>query len=103
MIVHNFDKMTIEDFMTTDRMYTVKDVKAEVFLQPFFTSNLATATRMISDCLADTNHPFSKHPEDYALYQIGEWDVHTGCVVSNDTPQHLINIADLRTPPEPTG
>lgn len=57
---------------------SVFDVKAGAFIQPFFLQNRAMAHRAFRDCALDETHMFCKHPNDYALYEVGEFDDATG-------------------------
>ena len=39
---------------------------------------------MFSDALADKEHLFSKHPEDYTLFEIGDFDDQKGRFIMHD-------------------
>jgi hypothetical protein len=56
------------------KVFTVFDEKSEAYLQPFFLDTLGQATRAITDCVNDNNHQFGRHPSDYTLFQLGEFD-----------------------------
>lgn len=60
------------------KIFSVYDSKAEAYLQPFFTNTDGAAIRMFSDVVNDPDHGFSKHPGDYTLFSLGEWDEVTG-------------------------
>lgn len=64
------------------RVYAVYDMKMKLFLAPFVTRNSAVATRMFADSVNGENNVVAKHPEDFALYQIGEFDEESGLLVS---------------------
>ncbi len=55
-------------------MFTVYDLKAAAYITPFFLPTVAQAKRAFNDCVADTNHQFGLHPEDYDLYSLGTYD-----------------------------
>jgi len=59
------------------QVFSIFDKKAESFITPFFLVNEQMAIRTFTDCVQDENHMFGKHPEDYILYQLGEWDTNT--------------------------
>lgn len=63
--------------------YSVRDEKAEAFLQPFFMHNDAVAQRAYLSSIRDTEHEFSKHPEDYTLYRLAEYDDQNGTFKDN--------------------
>lgn len=56
------------------RCYSVFDAKAEAFITPWFMPTDGQAIRTFSDCVRDERHEFGKHPEDYALFRVGEFD-----------------------------
>ncbi len=57
-------------------IFTIYDEKAQVFLPPFFVPTLGIATRAFSDCINSEDHQFAKHPQDYTLFQLGEFFDH---------------------------
>ena len=59
-------------------IFAVRDAKAEQFTAPFQASNDAVAIRMFSELVNTRNHTFNRHPEDYQLYRIGDFDTATG-------------------------
>lgn len=60
------------------RVFTIYDEKSEAYLQPFFLDTTGQAIRAITDCVADTNHQFNKHPADYTLFELGTYDDSSG-------------------------
>lgn len=60
------------------RAFSVFDAKAQAFLQPFFFASDGQAVRIFSDCVRDPSHAFGKHPEDYSLFRVGEFDLING-------------------------
>lgn len=67
------------------KVYAIRDAKTEAWLQPMFFVNTAQALRQFGDSLQDEN-TFSKHPEDFSLWQLGEYDDTTGKLSPLDTP-----------------
>ncbi len=64
------------------KMFSMYDTKADAFITPFFLHNEKMALRAIYDASTSPTHMFSKHPEDYALYLLGEFDDTNGQVVT---------------------
>lgn len=60
------------------KMFAIYDQKAEAFLPPWFLPTAAMAKRAFGDCIADKNHQFSAHPQDYTLFEISDFDDATG-------------------------
>lgn len=74
------------------KMFSVRDSKAQAFLQPFFSSANGSALRAMADAVADHSTSFSKHPEDYILYEVGAFDDQTGELVAV-TPIRMLACA----------
>ena len=55
-------------------MYSIYDHKAKMYMRPFFVPNREVALRVVTDLVNDSEHEIGKHPEDYALFYLGEWD-----------------------------
>jgi len=56
------------------KMFVIYDVKANAYMQPWFLTQTGMALRAFSDCVNDPEHNFGRHPEDYTLFQIGDFD-----------------------------
>lgn len=59
------------------KCFAVLDSKAGFFGQPFFDQNEASAIRNFSDAVKDSSNPnnlWHKHPEDFSLFYIGDYD-----------------------------
>lgn len=65
------------------KIYAIYDEKAEAYLQPFFLDTQGQAIRAIVDCLSDPDHNFSRHPADYTLFQVGEFNNELGLIVED--------------------
>jgi hypothetical protein len=70
-------------------IYSVYDAAAEGFLQPFFMTNKGQAVRAFSDLANDPSHNFGKHPEDYTLFELGEYDDKNAQITQHQTPVSL--------------
>lgn len=55
-------------------MYTVFDVKAGVYGTPFFSMRDELALRMFADIANNPDTMINRHPEDFTLYGVGEFD-----------------------------
>lgn len=75
--------------MNTLQVFSIFDSKAMAYLQPFFMPNAATASREFESACNDPNTAFFKHPGDYELFHIGEWDQYAGKLVSLDHQMSL--------------
>lgn len=82
------------------RIYSVRDLKAAAYAPPFFLGRDEVALRTFRDALRDPTHPMTKHPEDYVLYFLGEFDDETGAVTGAMTPIALQSAGAPSIPSE---
>lgn len=75
-------------------IFTVLDMAAKRFTEPFFAANEEVAIRSFREAVNSDGHPFSKFPEDYALYKVGDWDNESGAIVPLE-PVKLVNASAL--------
>jgi hypothetical protein len=76
--------------------YAVYDRKAEIFSQPFLEIKDGTAIRAIQDIVINNkDHAFAKHPSDFSLHRLGEFDEISGVISGQDKPNKIIEIETL--------
>lgn len=75
--------------------YSVYDTKGRCFDRPFYVPTRGMAVRAFGDAVADPNSPFSKHAEDYILYEVGDFDTDTGMCVALPVPINLGHASDF--------
>lgn len=56
------------------RMFAIFDKKAQIFSDPICRLNSALAERDFQSIVGDTGTVYYKHPDDFALYEIGVWN-----------------------------
>ena len=56
------------------RLFSVHDAAAEGYLPPFHFPNRGQAVRTFIDTVNDPNSLFAKHPKDFTLFALGEFD-----------------------------
>ena len=74
---------------TTLGVYTIRDSKAEAYMQPFTFRTDAEAIRAFGDSVEKAGTPLHDHPEDYFLYKVGEFDLLVGVI----KPLEIVNLA----------
>ena len=74
---------------------SVLDVKAAAYATPFFVPNESMAIRSFGDAVCDSNSFLAKHPEDYQLYKVGEFDDNAGALVPCSKPEFLSKAVDF--------
>lgn len=65
------------------KIFSVFDSKLQVFNTPFFSRSTADASRSFSDLVRDSRTTVGQHPEDFFLYEIGEYSDETGSLVAS--------------------
>jgi len=58
--------------------FSVYDAKAEAYLRPFFAESKGLAVRSFADAVNDPQSGMFKHPADYTLFLVGEFDQRSG-------------------------
>ncbi|WNK14716.1 MAG: nonstructural protein [Microvirus sp.] len=69
---------------------SVRDRAADIFGSPAFVPNLGSAIRAFGDAVNGKDSDLSKHPEDFDLYVIGNYDDENGALESSDPKQVAI-------------
>ena len=82
------------------KIYSVMDVKASAFMSPFFTAHDGQAVRSFGDACNDEKSMFARHPEDFALYRLGEFDDVAGKLKAQEVPEFIIRAVDMLPPKE---
>lgn len=76
--------------------YAVFDRKAEMYSQPFLEIKDGTAIRAVQDIVINNkDHAFAKHPSDFSLHRLGEYDEATGVITGKNKPEKIIEIETL--------
>ena len=66
-------------------VYSVFDSKLASFGRPWYELTDASAIRVFSDAVNDTQNPnnqWNRHPEDFSLYRLGQFDDENGKIDS---------------------
>lgn len=77
----------------TLHLYSVMDIKAEVYFPPFTSENDGSASRQFADLVADPQTKLHKHPEDFRLYRVGSFHADTGVVVPDSAGVVMVTDA----------
>lgn len=79
-------------------LFSVFDSKATSFGNPFSDQQPASAIRNFSDAVNDDSNPnnmWHKHPEDFSLFQIGQFDTDTGELIPS-LPKSLVTASSMK-------
>lgn len=80
------------------KMFSVFDVKAACYGQPFFMPREEMAVRAFADGVNEDRNPnnnWAKHPEDFTLFLVGEFDDELAQLKSVQ-PRPLVTAAAVR-------
>lgn len=80
------------------KVYSIRDSKTGIFNSPFFNHTNGEAERNFRDLCNDDKSMPGRHPEDYDLYHLGEYDDNTGKMSAKDTPEHMVKAVQLIQP-----
>jgi hypothetical protein len=78
---------------------SVKDRAADVFVNPFTVPHRNVAIRDFTDQVnsAGADNPLNKHPDDFDLYLLGEFDDNTGMFSSPEGVTVLVRGKDVKS------
>jgi len=73
------------------KIFTVYDLKSRTYMKPFFATNTIEAMRSWMEICKDTNTQFYKYPDDFALFELGEFDPNNATFKLSQ-PHHLSDV-----------
>lgn len=71
-------------------IYTIHDLVAKTYTQPFHAHNDGEARRMFLNWMQNPELPMHAHPADYSLYHIGFYDTDNGQIEGISIPNLII-------------
>jgi len=71
------------------KILSVFDSKVQAYSTPFFMRTRAEALRGWQEVVNDPSTAFNKHPEDYTLFELGEFNEDTGAIKPLETPNPI--------------
>lgn len=78
---------------------SIHDSALKAYTRPFYVPALGAAVRAFSDMCNDPQSDFFKHPSDYILYELGEFDDSTALYKPLEAPRIVSRGIDLISPP----
>ena len=66
------------------KVYSIYDRTAQVFNTPFFQHNDGMAIRAFQDNVNSQDSVINKHPEQFSLHCLGEYDDQTGTITTQE-------------------
>lgn len=79
------------------KIFCVRDNKSKCFPQPMFLAYApGEALRGFQDVVNDDKSQLCKHPEDYTLYELGDYDMEKGVISSHAEPKVIAHASDVK-------
>lgn len=69
------------------KIVAVRDRQVNAFDKPWTAPTTGAAIRAFRDALHEPDHPMAKHPEDYELYLLADYDDERGTFTKNEPKQ----------------
>jgi len=71
------------------QIFAIYDKKGISFGLPYYALQKGQAIRGFTDAVNDPSSPYNKHPEDFTLFHLGEFNDQTGKIEPLSQPQPL--------------
>lgn len=81
------------------KVFAVYDSKVKSYQQPFFTTAAGHAIRSFEQASNDPETTLSKHPADFTLFEVGEYDDSTALFLNSKAPLSLGTALMFKRPP----
>jgi hypothetical protein len=78
------------------RVYSIYDEKAQAYLEPVYFNHVGEVVRMFTSVVNNPKSNISLYPEDYTLYQLGEYDNVAGVFNNLKAPLFVARATDLK-------
>lgn len=79
------------------RVFATYDGKLSVFLTPFCFMHVGQALRAWDEVCMDGKSMMSKHPSDFVLYEIGEFDDDKGVITPHNPIRQIATALEVAT------
>jgi hypothetical protein len=82
------------------KIVAIRDIKADLWFNPSFGPSTGQFIRSFGDECTNTRegNVLAQHPEDFELYEIGEWDETTGQFKLLEKPRQIALGSNYRKP-----
>jgi hypothetical protein len=75
------------------KIFVIRDIKVGEFnYQPIVVPNNVTLDRVIEAAVEDVNSNLGRYPEDFQVFQIGEFDTESGIINAFTAPEHYKDV-----------
>lgn len=77
------------------KLFSVRDVKAESFGAPMSILTTGLALRGFAEAASDPQSPLHKFPNDYVLYELGEYEPNSGLIIPLSQPRYVVTASGI--------
>lgn len=77
------------------KIYSLRDQKTDAFMNPIAMQTTGQLLRMLSDEVNKQDSLVGQHPEDFELFEVGEYDTQTG-TLTPCPPKSVIVLNELK-------
>lgn len=78
------------------KIFSIRDTKADAFMQPFFAPTKGVAMRQFGAAVNKEGHDLNLYTDDYSLFLIGEFNDSTGSIEPAAAPEIVCAAHDLK-------
>jgi len=76
-------------------VFTIYDVKAHTYRNPMIADTRGDFMRSLTDVVNEPDTLFYKHPTDFSLFELGQYDTETGTFVLSKAPEYICQLQEL--------
>ena len=77
------------------QIFSIFDKAVGAYMRPFVAQSAGEALRAFEDDCMNAESPVAKHPEDYSLFMLGEFDNQDGSIEAKASPVCLANAHEV--------
>lgn len=77
-------------------LYAVRDVKARVYMTPFFQRSAVEAVRTFSGAVNDATTVLSKYSDDFELFELGSFEDDSAAFTLHNEPLFVVSAKSVR-------
>lgn len=81
------------------KIFSIKDLKSELGANPMVGETTAAGIRYFAAAIRDPENPWSKWPEDFVLFELGDWNPERLEITTYDTPRPVSRGDEWTTKP----
>lgn len=78
------------------KVFCIYDSKAKVFQLPFFMPTIGAAVRAFEDLVMDKSTMVNRHPDDFVLYEIGQYDDSNAETIAHHPISLVVTAKELK-------